>query len=754
MKTYTCPRQSAFAAPAVDDRLYDDSKDPILGNKFQELGDIAEYVDEVLPQDDLQNLAYNKDKPVMVKELCNHPEMMTQGYLYEKDLHGKYGYTGTYGYCGTHVPAYLTLDLGRNEDIGLIMFLLWDDRVDFNQGDQERRYYYRLLAAEDREEHDRDEIEWKVLYDSEKSGYRNWQIFRIANPEGIRARYIRIHGVYNSKNDGFHVVRIRVYKPVVAGHLNVDKLEKALHNQRQYTREPNRSRRAAGGGRSKKERRTIDRCGLAQIKTIDVGPDTPTEIGDGTPLSKRISDIASVMQRTDTSWFNSFDVKKRELDGINDMVRNSLESGKGKYIIRTNNDVERIIRSIADDIGIIEKNSDGIERIIVNPVNVNLKSSIFQNAAINFITLLATLYSVLTSEDATFELVGCLIIGILALELVILLCGFFRVSRSLHRTDDERTDEKNPNIALGRPVLEAACPHSDKKADINKRAGICTENGCAACLHPVQLTDGNAGGYDGNPTKGYSEFSGFCGVIYPGYVTVDLGAETEVSTVQFLLWDNRGNDKKESPKTRYSYRLLYAEDSGVTNDGEPAVWHVAYDMIRGIEPGWQVFHFVRPVRMRYIRIHAISSTSSGWHVFRIVQIEAYRHLLERYDYNYIPSFVWKIISDPPRTDASQRNSGRIDRYYKLTGFFDIIIRKISERAEALVDDYLGRTKLRILQNDMELVQQELRQHEACINEQIGRLLYGTNAYFKYSTTITLISMFLLVISIIMLVIQH
>lgn len=206
MNKFPCQKQEIqkHIAPCDNDVAigFSQEHDPIVGNKFQDIEDITEYLDvQGLPLSDIENLAQSKNNIALIKELCNHPEIATQRGLYS-EFNGRYGYTGTYGYCGTHHPSYLTLDLGRNVDIGVIMFLLWDDLKDWNHGQEERRYFYRLLVAEDSSdkqsyETDRDSIKWTVLYDSEHAGYRNWQIFRIVNEGGIRARYIRIHCVYN-----------------------------------------------------------------------------------------------------------------------------------------------------------------------------------------------------------------------------------------------------------------------------------------------------------------------------------------------------------------------------------------------------------------------------------------------------------------------------------------------------------------------------------------------------------------------------
>lgn len=646
---------------------------------------------------------------------------------------------------------------------------------DWNHGQEERRYFYRLLVAEDSSdkqsyETDRDSIKWTVLYDSEHAGYRNWQIFRIVNEGGIRARYIRIHCVYNPKNNGFNVVRIRVYGPVVSRHLNTVKLYNALHEKIAYERKIGRDKYCEGPtGKRLTYDVARDSSGLSQIIEVSLSKDTQIEIGDGAPLSKRIYDVSNVMHRVETkNLFTSFDVEKESLDGINQIVRRTLrvsECDKTKYRIDTQEDVENIIRSIASDIEIIEKNSDGIERIIINPVNLNLRNSEWVNVGIIFLSWVITgipLVNMFVTDSVWFfpVIVIFIFIGFWCIWFCV---KKVRVSNNkkegckynkegnvgmCQQCRDEKRSEctyYNRNLALSKRVLGEKCPQSEETADMRRYRFDCKYDTCKACINPTQLTDGNSSGFDGkNYATGYSEFSGFCGVIYPGYITVDLEKEQDVSTIQFLLWDNRGNDKKEASKSRYHYRLLYAKE-GFGESKESTEWFVVYDMIRGVEPGWQVFHFKKPVRMRYVRIHAISTTSKGWHIFRVVQLEVYRYPLIGYKYNYLPSFVWTIKDD----DSGVKANKRVGDYYKLTGFFDIIIKKIEDRREKDKEDNHCALMLGMLCAELQQIRHELQQHESYINFQIGNLLGRTNHYLKNGNIIIYISLSLTAISLLL-----
>jgi hypothetical protein len=103
-------------------------------------------------------------------------------------------YTGRTGYTSSIWPKYLTLDLEEIYEIETIRFLLYDRDA--------RIYKYRLLTSEDLNK-------WIVHYDTDDGGYRAWQEFVFQ--EKIKARYIRLHCIWNSANTEFHVVELQVY---------------------------------------------------------------------------------------------------------------------------------------------------------------------------------------------------------------------------------------------------------------------------------------------------------------------------------------------------------------------------------------------------------------------------------------------------------------------------------------------------------------------------------------------------------------
>jgi len=113
----------------------------------------------------------------------------------EEFTNGDYiNYNGKQGFAHSSWPAYLTLDLQDVFDIETIRFLLWNKDT--------RIFKYRLLTSEDM-------TNWNVHFDTAESGYSGWQEFSFQDK--IKARYIRIHCLWNSINAGFHIVQMQVY---------------------------------------------------------------------------------------------------------------------------------------------------------------------------------------------------------------------------------------------------------------------------------------------------------------------------------------------------------------------------------------------------------------------------------------------------------------------------------------------------------------------------------------------------------------
>ncbi len=141
----------------------------------------------------MANLALNR----LIEEDLNRAEVVTDGYTRP--------YTGGSGFCEFHWPGYLTLDLGERRTLRCIRFLLWDGLGEGKGVRDTRRYGYRVLISEDH-------ATWRVIHDTQTEGYNGWQALVLAN--GLSARYVRIHGLWNSRNESFHIVELEVHDDV------------------------------------------------------------------------------------------------------------------------------------------------------------------------------------------------------------------------------------------------------------------------------------------------------------------------------------------------------------------------------------------------------------------------------------------------------------------------------------------------------------------------------------------------------------
>lgn len=224
----------------------------------------------------MKNLALNK-KPI---ESWDNSENVTS----EKIIESKY--------AATHIPDNFTIDLEKEKEIENIRFLLYYK--------DNREYKYRLLTSIDNHE-------WKVHFETEKNTiYHGWQDLYFT--EKIKARYLRIHAYYNSKNRGFHIIHFAAYniKPTPINH-------------------------------DKKNEITIS------TKTT---PDI--EIGDGYPLSLKLKELTIKLESfpenipgLDKEYFTSV---ARELRiGANDVakIEQSLESVRREIINPVNRELKR-----------------------------------------------------------------------------------------------------------------------------------------------------------------------------------------------------------------------------------------------------------------------------------------------------------------------------------------------------------------------------------------------------------------------------
>jgi len=119
----------------------------------------------------------------IVEERVQNVEAATDGDV----IH----YTGNRGFTSFDWPGTLTVDLASTYTIRCIRTLLWDGLGEPNRTRDPRFYLYRLLVSVDHNQ-------WKVLFDTGNNGSNGWQVFNF--PDGLQARYVRIHGLFNSKS--------------------------------------------------------------------------------------------------------------------------------------------------------------------------------------------------------------------------------------------------------------------------------------------------------------------------------------------------------------------------------------------------------------------------------------------------------------------------------------------------------------------------------------------------------------------------
>lgn len=188
----------------------------------------------------MTNIALHKK----IEEKMKRPDCSVDGQIDD--------YTANNGFAEFQWPGTLTIDLDEPDNICCIRILLWDG---LGQGDgqpDDRIYKYRLSTSLDHQT-------WNVFFDTGDNGYNGWQVFRFK--QKIKARYIRLHGLFNSKNQHIQVVQIEAHDS---------------------------------------EPRELDR--EASI-TKEIGLDSTTEeVGDGLPLESNVRNIINSLEQLIDSY--------------------------------------------------------------------------------------------------------------------------------------------------------------------------------------------------------------------------------------------------------------------------------------------------------------------------------------------------------------------------------------------------------------------------------------------------------------------
>ena len=280
-------------------------------------------------------------------------------------------------------------------------------------------------------------------------------------------------------------------------------------------------------------------------------------------------------------------------------------------------------------------------------------------------------------------------------------------------------------------------------------------------------------------TLNYSEFSGCTTVVAPNALTFDLKQNDPegttlhtVQTIQFLLWDNRGCDKREACDVAVRYRLLVSDFEGdlavdertervVATDGRTVRWHVLYDTLRASYNGWQVFHLERPLRIRYIRLWFVGSSDETRRC-NIVRLGAYSKRLVGYPfYNYLPTLERSIEAPATLCADAAEEEERIEEAsmaHSIAKFPEALHAKILEKrleAEQALEQSpyreLEEIKVELLKDfstDLEIAIGELRQHDRHVYRVKHKIFRKTTELLRNSDRLKLISILFTVIGLI------
>jgi len=134
------------------------------------------------------NIAKNKK---IIESNWSLPETLTDGNTTK--------YEGKTGHAGTTYPDFFTINLEDVFEIKLIRILLWDN--------DNRQYMFRLLTSTDLHT-------WNVHFDTNKKGRQSWQNFEFNDK--IKVKYIRFHGLWNSRNSFLNVVQVEAYEKSIS----------------------------------------------------------------------------------------------------------------------------------------------------------------------------------------------------------------------------------------------------------------------------------------------------------------------------------------------------------------------------------------------------------------------------------------------------------------------------------------------------------------------------------------------------------
>ena len=361
------------------------------------------------------------------------------------------------------------------------------------------------------------------------------------------------------------------------------------------------------------------------------------------------------------------------------------------------------------------------------------------------------------------------------------------------RNERQNCTKYNRNIILDEYkliVLENPCPRKDvddhsfnegcynpKNSKI--RCKTCSQKRtCPFVLSPKMVTspfvreEDNARHYK---LRNYSEFSGCTTMHAPGYLTIDIkknhaesGALFPVQTIQFLLWDNRGCDKREACDVAVRYRLLVSacehdlvcdETTNRIKNEDSVQWIVLHDTLRNAYNGWQVFHLKEPIRIRYIRIHFVSSSDED-NRCNIVRIGAYSNLLVGYPYYESLPTLTRTLDVTMPDNKTENNAPSDTTAAPVRRETENSIAQFPVNLKMLINEQLKAERnskvsspelcnsLQNLEKDLDILIKDLYQYDDRISLVKNKIISQTKNIISYSDKITLTSFLWSVISIV------
>ena len=126
---------------------------------------------------------------IEIKRFKEFAELLIDG----KTKHSKFS-----GFAWGNYPTDFEVIFPKTTRLGEIKFLLWEG----SEADKPRTYLYQLYVQR------KEDGEWEMIADYSKRPAKGWQSHKFPSAE-IKA--IKILGIFNSANEGFHVVEIEAY---------------------------------------------------------------------------------------------------------------------------------------------------------------------------------------------------------------------------------------------------------------------------------------------------------------------------------------------------------------------------------------------------------------------------------------------------------------------------------------------------------------------------------------------------------------